>query len=128
MCPSITLVILVGEEVVCQYVNNSFAYRAIALLASLVLCLNNSFSVLRTPETAKPHSQSGLSPYLLMWFCFSNKDTALAASSRAVSLLKNYLDRVCTVFGVSLGHINLFLLCLTILEEVGSNLREQSVA
>jgi len=75
----------VGEEVVCQYVNNSFAIRAIALLASLVLCLNNSFSVLRTPETAKPHSQSGLSPYLLMWFCFSNKDTALAASSRAVS-------------------------------------------
>jgi hypothetical protein len=59
---------------------------------------------------------------------FSVEGTALAASSRAVSLLKNYLDRVCTVLGVSLGHINLFLLCLTILEEVGSNLREQSVA
>ena len=93
------------------------------------LCLNNGFSALRALETAKLHSHIRANrPTMLMWFCFSNKDTALAASSRAASLLKNYLDRVCTVFGVSLGHINLFLLCLTILEEVGSNLREQSVA
>lgn len=81
-------------------------------------------------ELSKPqtHSHIGLTPFYAHEFCFSNKNTAPVASNRAASLLKNYLDRVCTVFGVSLGHINLFLLCLTILEEVGSNLREQSVA
>ena len=34
------------------------------------------------------------------------------------------LNRVCAVFAISNGHINLFLLCLTILEVVSSNLRE----
>ena len=37
------------------------------------------------------------------------------------------LYSICTVLGVSLGHINLLLLCLTILKEIDGNLREQCI-
>ncbi len=108
---------------------NSFAYRAGGGSTGVRPgeCLNNGFSALRAPEAATTFAIRAIA-LLAHVFCSSNKKAALTASSRATFLLTNYLDRVCTVFGVSLGHINLFLLCLTIFEEVGSNLREQSVA
>ena len=54
MCPSITLVILVGEEVVCQYVNKAFAIRADQGSTGVRPgeCLNNGFYALRALEAA----------------------------------------------------------------------------
>lgn len=39
----------------------------------------------------------------------------------------NSLYRICPVLCISLSHVNLLLLCLTILKEIKSNLREQCV-
>jgi len=44
-----------------------------------------------------------------------------------ISVQNPRLYRICCILGISLAHINLFLLCLTILEEVCCYLREQCI-